>query len=257
MTANYPKVLDFPLAIRPSVALDYETSNNDKKPERFSLSRLFSSRINLDDANTGYEIMAGGGNAEDLKKRGYSSEKLRTEGVTMGKFLYYSFGIRDLVYLGFSWDNLVEIGLRANEMRRENNMFIPEVLHRQLGVTIPELQRIGFTIDHLLGLKCTVDELYVLGCRANTLFELGMTVEAFHQFKFTLPEWRQYLELTKEHVTEQLHFQKEDFRAMNWGIMELEKSLQFTSRELSEMGMGMKMPTSFVFSRKAASGKMM
>ncbi len=201
--------------------------------------------------------MTGGGNAEDLKKRGYSSEKLRTEGVTMANFLYYSFGIRDLVYLGFSWDHLIEIGLRANEMRRENNMFIPEVLGLQLGVTIPALQRIGFTMDHLLGLKCTVNELYVLGCRADTLFKLGMTVEAFHQLEFTLPEWRQYLELTKAHVIEELHFQKDDFRAMNWGMLELEKSLKFTSKELSEMGMGMKMPTTFVFSRKAASGKMM
>ncbi len=252
---GYPNVPDLPLPIHPSATLDIETSNSGEKRGGFSLSRLLSRKINLDDVDSGLEIIANGGNAEDLKKRGYSGEKLRTEGVTIDDFLYRSFGIRDLVYLGFTWDNLVEIGLRAKQIRRENGMFIPEVLARQLGVTIPALQRIGFTMDHLLGLQCTVEELYVLGCRADTLFELGMTVQTFQQFKFPLREWREYLELTKKHVMEQLHFQKEDFLAMNWGIVELEKSLKFTSKELSQLGMGMKMPKNFMFSHKMTEGK--
>ncbi len=242
------RIPDFPLLLEPSTVPEADVG---AQPSMFSLTRWFGRTVNLDDAKSGREILQGGGRATYLKRRGYTCEKLCSEGVTIGDFLYHGYSIKDLIYLGYSWDRLVEIGLRAKHMLRDNGMFVPRALAGQLGVDMRQLHRAEMSIGNLLTLQCSVQELYTLKCTAETLLDMGMDAQTFQQFGLELSQWRQYLQLNKGQVMDQLRLSREDFHCMNWSIVELEKTLAFTRQELRvRYNMAMVMPTTFQYVRK-------
>lgn len=147
---------------------------------------LFNKRTNYSPYATPEELVNLGAPIQVFRERKIALKDVVKSGVKLAQWFNSGYTLKDLQDIGVQWDDMVYMGLTANDLDKIPASFLTDVLKADIG----HLLSIGTSWQHLIQARYSARDLLALKCTTHVLSGLGMEGSQMPLFGFSESEWR-------------------------------------------------------------------